>query len=55
MKSGIPYVISHHYAKIEVDLYNYLPLEKKLTFHNVIILIKLVFHKDKMTTTITYS
>ena len=47
MKSGIPYVISHHYAKIEVDLYNYLPVEKKLTFYNVIILIKSVFHKDK--------
>ena len=47
VKSGITYVISHYYLKIKVDSYEYLPLEKKLTFYNVIILIKSVFNKDK--------
>ena len=37
----------HNYPKIKVDSYDYLPLEKTLTFHNVIILIKPVFNKDK--------
>ena len=36
----ITYVISHNYAKIEVDSYDSLPLEKTMAFHNVIILIK---------------
>ena len=40
VKSGITYVISYNYAKIKVDLYNSLPLEKTIIFHNVIILIK---------------
>ena len=39
--------ISQNYAKIKVDYYNSLPLEKKKTFHNLIILIKSVFNKDK--------
>ena len=47
VKSGITYIISHNYAKIKVDSYNSLPLEKTITFHNVIILIKLVSKKDK--------
>ena len=47
VKSGITYVIFHNYAKVKVDLYYSFPLEKILTFHNVIILIKLVFKKDK--------
>ena len=38
VKSGITYVISHNYAKITVD---------SLILHNVIILIKSVFRKDK--------
>ena len=46
VKSGIAYVISHNSAKIRVDSYDSLPLEKSLTFHNVIILIKSVFNKD---------
>ena len=29
VKSGITYIISHNYAKIKVDSYNSLPLEKK--------------------------
>ena len=44
-KGGITYVFSHYYAKI--DSYDSLPLEKTLTFHNVIILITSVFDKDK--------
>ena len=47
VKSGIKYVISHNYAKIKVDSYYFLPLEKTMTFDNVIILIKSVFNKDK--------
>ena len=46
-KDGITYVFSQYYAKIKVDSYDSLPLEKTLTFHNVIILITLVFDKDK--------
>ena len=47
VKSGITYVLSHISAKIKVDSYDSLTLEKKLTFDNVIILIKSVFSKDK--------
>ena len=47
VKTGITYVISHSYAKMKVDSHDSLPLEKVLTFHNVIILIKSVFKKDK--------
>ena len=41
-KNGIKYVISHNYARIKVDLYDSLPLEKTLTFQNVIILMLLL-------------
>ena len=47
VKIGITYVISHNYAKIKVDSYDSLPLEKAMTFHNVIILIKSVFNKNE--------
>ena len=46
VRSGIIYVISYNHAKIKVDSYDSLPLEKTLTFH-VIILIKSVFNKDE--------
>ena len=46
-KSGLPYTISHNYVKSKVDSYDFLPLEKAITFHNVLILIKSVFNKDK--------
>ena len=46
-KHGIAYFISHNYAKIKVDSYDYLPQENTLTFHNFIILIKAVFDKNK--------
>ena len=42
-KGGTTYAICH---KMNVDSYDSLPFEKKLTFH-VIILIKPVFNKDK--------
>ena len=38
--------LSHNYAKIKIDSYDSLPLQETLTFHNVIIHIKLVFSKD---------
>ena len=46
-KSGITSVISHNYARIKVDSYGSLPLEKTLTLHNVIILIQSVFNKNQ--------
>ena len=46
LKSGITYVISHNYARIKIDLYDVLPLERTLTLHNVVILIRSVFNKD---------
>ena len=36
-KSGITYIFSHYFAKIKVDSYDSLPIEKRLTLHNVII------------------
>ena len=41
------YVISHDNARIKMYSYDSLPLEKPLTFHNVIIHIKSVYNKDK--------
>ena len=46
-KSGIANSINHNSGKIRIDLHNSLPIEKILTFHNVIILIKLVVNKNK--------
>ena len=47
VRKGITDLISHNYAKIKVDSYNSVPLEKAMTFHNVVILIKSVFDKDR--------
>ena len=46
-KSIITYSISHNFAGIRIDSYNSLPIEKLLTFHNVIILIKSVVNMSK--------
>ena len=46
-KSGITDSINHYFARIRIDLCNILPIEKILTFHNVIILIKSVVNKNK--------
>ena len=47
VKSGITYIISHNYAKIKVDSYDFLPLGKAMTFQDVLILIESVLNKDK--------
>ena len=52
-KIGIAYIISPNYTSIEVYSHNSLPLEKTLTFHNVIILIKFQI-KITITPTIVY-
>ena len=46
-KNGITDSINHSFAEIRIDSYNSLPIEKILTFHNVIILIKSVVNKNK--------
>ena len=46
-KSGITYSINHHFVTIRIDSYNSLPIEKMLTFHNVIILVKSVVNKNE--------
>ena len=47
-KSSITDIISHNYWRIKIDSYGRsLPLEKTLSLHNVIILIKSVFNKDQ--------
>ena len=47
LKSGITYIFSHYFAKIKIDSYDSLPIEKRLTLDNVIIVIKTVLNKDK--------
>ena len=47
LESGITYIFCHYFAKIKVDSYGSLPIEKILTVHNVIIHIKSVLNKDK--------
>ena len=47
VKSSITYIIPNNNAKIKVDSNDSLPLERTMTFHDVIILIKSVFNKDK--------
>ena len=47
LKSGITYIFSHYFAKIKVDSYDFLPIEKILTLYNVIMHIKTVLNKDK--------
>ena len=48
-KSRITYIFSHYIAKIKVDSYDSLPIEKRLTLHNgiSIIHIKSVLNKVK--------
>ena len=47
VKRGIICIISQNYATIKVDSCNSLPLKKRMTLRNVIILVKLVWNKDK--------
>ena len=44
-KSGIKYTTNHNFARIKIDLYNYLPKEKTLTFH--VIYIKPFINKNE--------
>ena len=46
-KSGIIGGINHNFSGTRVGSYNSLPIEKALTFHNVVILIKSVVNKNK--------
>ena len=46
-KNGITDNINNYFGKIRIDSYNSLPIEKILTFDNVIIFIKSVFNKNK--------
>ena len=46
-KNGITDSIKHTFARIRIDSNNSLPIEKILTFNNVIILIKSVVNKNK--------
>ena len=46
-KSGITDSTNHNFAIIRIHLHNSLPIEKILTFQNVIILIKSVVNKNK--------
>ena len=47
LKSSITYIFSHYFTKLKVDSFDSLTIEKRLTLHNVIILIKSVVYKDK--------
>ena len=46
-KSSIAVSFTLTFARIRIDSYNSLPIEKILTFHNVIIYIKSVVNKNK--------
>ena len=52
-KSGITDSINHNFARIRIDSYNPLPIEKKLTFHAIILLSQLLI-RIKITATIIY-
>ena len=46
-KGGITCIFSHYFAKIKVDYYDSLLIEKRLTLHSVIIHIKSVINEAK--------
>ena len=47
-KSGIADNINRNFARIRFESYNSLTIEKKLTFYNVILLIKSAVNKEKI-------
>ena len=53
-KSSITNSINDNFARIRIYSYNCLPIEIILTFHNVIIFIKSVVSKNKITANIIY-
>ena len=45
-ESGVTYIFfNYNYARSKIDPYDSLPLEKRLTLHNLIVFIKSVFNK----------
>ena len=40
-------MVNHNFARIRIDLYNFLTIEKTLDFHNIIILTKSVVNKNE--------
>ena len=46
-KGGFTDSIYYNFAKIRIDLFKFLLIEKMLTVHNVIILVKLVANENK--------
>ena len=46
-KSGITYSTNHNFARIRIDSYYSFSIEKILTFHNVITLIKPIVNKNE--------
>ena len=46
-KSGIADGINHNFRKIKIDSCNYLPIQKMLTVHNVVIHNKSVVSKNE--------
>ena len=46
-KGDIADSINYSFARIRIDSYNSLPIEKALTVHDVVILIKLVVNENK--------
>ena len=47
VKKEVLQIVLINFARIRIDSYNYLPIEKKLNVPNVMILIKSVVNKDK--------
>ena len=47
MKKGFKNSIDRNFARITIDSYSSLPIEKILTFHNVIILIKSIVNNNE--------
>ena len=46
-KRGVTDSINHNFARIRINSYNFWPIEKILTFHDLIILIKSVVNKNE--------
>ena len=46
-KSGVAESINYNFARMRIDSFDSLPIEKTMTFYNVIILIKSVFNRNK--------
>ena len=47
LKSDITYILSHYFPKMKVDSYDPLPIKRRLTLHNVIILITSFLNTDQ--------